>query len=72
MTTEKNEPEKNKPVSIISIIAVIILIVLFVILFTGALDGISNVLSDIPKWLRIILFVSISLIASGLFRNKEK
>lgn len=70
--SEEKEPEKNKPVSIIAIVALIVIVVLFVILFSGVLDGLSNVLSETPKWLRIILFVSISLIASGLFRNKEK
>ena len=70
--TEEKKPRDNKTPSLFVIIAIIILIILFVIVVNGALNGVYNALSEIPKWLRIILFVSISLIAAGLFRNKEK
>jgi hypothetical protein len=72
MTEEKNPENKNLFGGVIAVIIVIVVILFIFSLVGGALNGIANVLSGIPKWLRIVLFVSISLIAAGLFSNKEK
>lgn len=71
LTSEKPE-NKNLFGGVIAVIIFIIVILFIFSLVGGALNGMADVLSEIPKWLRIVLFVSISLFAAGLFSNREK
>lgn len=72
MNKEKKPENKNIFSGVIAVIIVIVVSLFVFSLVGGALNVIGDVLSGIPKWLRIVLFISISLFAAGLFRSQEK